>query len=72
MAADLRGDLPAVAASAHLIKGSALTFGAVRLVQQCDALESGPGGSERVPAVAGEFEALCGSLTGYLEDLRGE
>jgi HPt (histidine-containing phosphotransfer) domain-containing protein len=71
VAADQRGDLPTVVAQAHLIKGSALTFGAVRLVQLCAALETAPRDTARVLAVAGEFEELRESLSAYLEELRG-
>jgi HPt (histidine-containing phosphotransfer) domain-containing protein len=65
-----RGDLPAVVTLAHLIKGSALTFGAVRVVELCQALESAPSDPDgRVTALAGEFEKLAASLSVYLEAL---
>ena len=71
-AAGAQEDLPAVVATAHHIKSSALTFGAVRMVRLCSALESEPGESrDLVPAVAREFDELSRSLSTYLQDLSG-
>ena len=65
------GDLPAISETAHLIKGSALTFGAPRLVNLCAALQMSPGESRSlVPAVAQEFEELASVLSSYLGDVR--
>lgn len=65
------GDLPAISETAHLIKGSALTFGAPRLVNLCAALQMSPGESRSlVPAVAQEFEELASALSSYLGDVR--
>lgn len=68
-----RGDLSAVVTLAHLVKGGALTFGAVRLVGLCDSLESAPADAgERVSAVAEEFEQLETALAAYTGALRAE
>ena len=65
------GDAQNVAATAHRIKGSALTFGAPRLVNLCAALEASPGGSHRlVGIVAHEFDELSSSLTTYAGEVR--
>lgn len=65
------GDAQSVAATAHRIKGSALTFGAPRLVNLCAAIEMSPGGSSSlVASVAHEFDDLCHSLTTYVDDVR--
>lgn len=70
-AAAREGDAPNVAATAHRIKGSALTFGAPRLVNLCAALESSPDGARRLVAtVAREFNELSSSLTTYAGDVR--
>lgn len=71
-AAHQRGDLASVVTQAHLVKGGALIFGAVRLVQLCEALEADPSGpGERVTALAREFEELTLSLSAFLEALPG-
>jgi HPt (histidine-containing phosphotransfer) domain-containing protein len=65
------GDLEAIAKTAHLIKGSALTFGAPRLVDLCAALQMSPAEARSlVPAVAREFDELASALTSYLGDVR--
>jgi HPt (histidine-containing phosphotransfer) domain-containing protein len=68
--AELSGDLPTLAATAHLIKGGALTFGAVRLVRLCAALEASPAESRGlVPAVAQEFDELSRALSSHVDEL---
>lgn len=68
--AEQLGDLATLTATAHLIKGGALTFGAVRLVRLCAALEaSPPEASSLVPAVEQEFEELSRSLSSCLDEL---
>lgn len=70
-AATREGDLSAIVAAAHLIKGSALTFGAPRLVNLCAALEASPSEARSlVAAVAHEFDELSGSLSKYMGDVR--
>ena len=69
-AAHRAGDERAVAAAAHLIKGSALTFGAVRLVDRCATLERSPGASPTlVPAVGQAYDEVAESLSRYVADL---
>lgn len=64
-------DPQAIAETAHLIKGSALTFGAPRLVSLCAALQTSPVESRSlVVAVAQEFHELSGHLSSYLRDMR--
>ncbi len=65
------GDLQAIAETAHMIKGNALTFGAPRLVSLCAALQMSPAESRSlVPAVTREFDELASALRSYLGDVR--
>lgn len=69
-AADRAGDERGVAAAAHLIKGSALTFGAVRLARHCATLETSPGETPAlVPVVARAYDEAAQALSRYLADL---
>jgi HPt (histidine-containing phosphotransfer) domain-containing protein len=70
VAADRAGDERAVVAAAHLIKGSALTFGAVRLVSHCATLESAPSqAAALVPQVGLAYDEAARSLSRYLGEL---
>lgn len=72
VAAHERGDLATVVAAAHLVKGSAMTLGAVRLEQLCVTLEAARGESgDQVLVVSEEFEELSGLLSDYLKGLDG-
>lgn len=65
------GDLEAIVATAHRLKGSALTFGASRLVDVCAALESSPADSGRfVVRLAQEIDELSVSMNRYLRGVR--
>lgn len=65
-AAGRAGDEQALGAAAHLIKGSALTLGAVALAESCAAVESSPGESAGlVPAVGRAFDEAARSLSRY-------
>ena len=65
------GDLQAISETAHLIKGSALTVGAPRLVNLCAALQISPAESRSlVPAVSREFDELASALSSYLGEVR--
>jgi HPt (histidine-containing phosphotransfer) domain-containing protein len=69
-AAGRAGDERAVVAAAHLIKGSALTFGAERLVSHCATLETSPGEAPTlVPAVGQAYDEAARSLSRYLAQL---
>ena len=69
-AAARSGDAPAVTAAAHLVKGSALTLGAVRLGRMCAALEASP--AERLAEGAvQEFEQVSQRLDRFVATLRG-
>lgn len=64
------GDESSITTTAHRIKGSALTFGATKLVRLCAALESAPHeAGTLVPAVAQAFEVLLSALSSYVDDL---
>ena len=68
--AEREGAPQAIAASAHLIKGSALTFGATRLVNLCATLEASPVEPRGlVAAVEQEFHELSRSLSSYVGEL---
>lgn len=61
------GDLRAVSSTAHLIKGSALTFGAHRLVALCETIEASPAeAGTLVAAVQQEYAELSRALVTYL------
>lgn len=71
-AAHERGDMAAVVTTAHLVTGSAMTLGAVRLEQLCVALEAARGESgDHVLVAPEEFEELSGLLSDYLKGLDG-
>lgn len=66
------GDQQEIAATAHLIKGSALTFGATRLAQLCARLEASPVGSDNLAdSVAQEVHDVAASLSTYASELNG-
>lgn len=65
--AQQRGDHASLAATAHLVRGSALTFGATRLATLCATMEASPleaGGI--LPALEREYVAVSAALTDYL------
>lgn len=65
------GDLEAVVATAHRLKGSALTFGASGLVNVCGALEGSPTECGRlVPGVARELDDASDHLNRYVREAR--
>lgn len=69
-AAAREGDAQMVAATAHRIKGSALTFGAPRLAYLCVALETSPNESRSLASsVAQEFDDLCTTMSNYTSDV---
>ena len=65
--AQLAGNLRAVSATAHLIKGSALTFGADRLAAMCATLEESPDQAITLAAaVEQEYDELSRALVAYV------
>ena len=61
------GDLQTVSSTAHLIKGSALTFGASRLVTMCTTLEVSPAQANTlVGAVEQEYDEVSRALVAYV------
>ena len=64
------GDLHTVSTTAHLIKGSALTFGASRLAATCAAIEASPAeAGTLVSVVEQEYGAFSRALAAHLGPL---